>query len=168
MGNRGSGPAALPGGADEARNMLRSVGAVLLFALAAGAVAHAETQPARFMVTAVVRDRVSVEAVEQPRRFTLSETDVRRGYKDVSARYVVDSSANEGYLLQLSPRLGLTARVEVSGLSSALVLHQDSVEVYRPQVAEPQDLTLGFRFVLQPDAQPGTYDMPVHVSAIPL
>jgi hypothetical protein len=154
----------MPDQADEARTMLRSLGAVLLFALLAGTPAYAQHQT-QFVVQVTVPARVTLAAIEQPTHLALSEQDIARGYKDVSARYVVDQNSDRGWLLRLSPRMGLTQRVEVRGLSATLVLQADSVEVYQPQASEPQSLDLDYRFVLAPDARPGSYQLPVQLSA---
>jgi len=147
--------------------MLRSLGAVLLFALLAGTPAYAQHR-AQFVVQVTVPARVTLAATEQPTRLALTEEDIARGYKDVSARYVVDQNSDRGWLLRLSPRTGLTRHVEVRGLSATLVLQAETVEVYQPQASEPQSLELDYRFVLAADAQPGSYQLPVQLSAAPL
>jgi len=148
--------------------MLRSLGGVLLFALVAGAGAHAETQRAGFLVAVTVPERVTLEAVAQPALLSVSAADIQRGYKQVSARYVVTQNSERGWLLRLSPRLGLTRHVEVRGLDADVVMGQDSVEIFRRSAPGREDFSLDFRFVLMPDAEPGSYDMPVELSAIPL
>jgi hypothetical protein len=148
--------------------MLRSLGAVLLLALVAGPRARADTEQAAFLVTAIVPERVALAKVEHPGRLAISAADVLRGYKDVSARYVVSQNTERGWVLQLSPRIGITQHVEVRGLSRDLVLGKESVEVYRPGTAAREDISLDYRLVLDADVQPGTYDMPVHVTATPL
>lgn len=150
--------------------MLRSLGALLLLALVAGAGgdARADDQRATFFVSATVPERVTIEALEQPTRLVISAEDVRRGYKDVSARYVVNRNTERGWMLQLAPRIGITQQVEVRGLSSDIVLREESVEVYRAGAATREDLSLEYRLVLDADASPGTYEVPVHVSAVPL
>lgn len=148
--------------------MLRSLGSVLLFALVAGAGAHAETQRAGFLVAVTVPERVTLEAVAQPALLSVSAADIQRGYKQVSARYVVTQNSERGWLLRLSPRLGLTRHVEVRGLDADVVMGQDSVEIFRRSAPGREDFSLDFRFVLMPDAKPGSYDMPVELSATPL
>lgn len=148
--------------------MMRSLGSVLLFALVAGAGAHAETQRAGFLVSVTVPERVVLEAVEQPAQLTISEADLRRGYKDVSARYLVRQNTSKGWMLRLSPRLGVTQQVEIRGLSTDLVLRAESLEIHRAASRSREDFSLEYRFVLDPDARPGSYDLPVHVSASPL
>lgn len=148
--------------------MLRSLGAVLLLALVAGAEARAGDQRATFTVSATVPERVMLEALEQPTRLVISAEDVRRGYKDVSARYAVSQNTERGWVLQLAPRIGITQQVEVRGLATDVVLRDQGVEVYRPATAGREDISLDYRLVLDTDAEPGTYDMPVHVAATPL
>lgn len=147
--------------------MLRLLGAVLLVSLVTGTPAHGQ-QHTQFVVQATVPARVTLAAVEQPTRLSLTEDDVARGYKDVSARYRVASNSSRGWLLHLSPRLGATSHVEVHGLSAPVVLRNESVEVYQPRASEPQSLALDYRFVLDPDTQPGDYELPIHLSATPL
>ena len=148
--------------------MLRSLGAVLLLAVVAWGDARADDERATFFVSATVPERVTIEALGQSGRLVITADDVRRGYKDVSARYVVRQNTKRGWVLQLSPRIGITQHVEVRGLSRSLVLSNESVEVYRPGTAPREDISLEYRLVLDADVEPGTYDMPVHVTATPL
>ena len=148
--------------------MLRSLGAFLLLALVAGMGARADDQRATFFVSATVPARVAIEALEQPTQLVISAEDIRRGYKDVSARYVVSQNTERGWMLRLAPRIGITRHIKVSGLSTEVVLHEESVEIYRPATSGREDISLGFQMVLDADATPGTYDVPVHVSAVPL
>ena len=148
--------------------MLRLPGAMVLSALLVGARVCAEGQQAHFLVSVTVPALAMVEALEQPRRLWLSTDDIARGYKDVSARYLVESNTGRGWLLRLSPRLGVTQRIEVRGLSGPVELRDESVEIYRARTRGPQDLALDYRFVLTGDAVPGSYELPVHVSATPL
>jgi hypothetical protein len=142
--------------------------AMVVIALLAAAAAHAETQQTQFLVRVTVPALATVESLEQPSHLSLSTEDIARGYKDVSARYRVASNTGRGWLLRLSPRLGVTRRIEVRGLAGAVVLQDDSVEIYRPRIREPQHLALEYRFVLASDARPGHYELPVHLSATPL
>ena len=148
--------------------MLRSLGAVLLLALVAGTGAHADSRQAQFFVRTTVPARATLAAVEQPTHLNVSEADLARGYMDVSARYVVESNTRDGLLLRLSPRIGITRHVEVRGLSATLVVQGDEVEVYRARTSEAEHLELDYRFVLAPDVEPGTYELPIYVAATPL
>ena len=149
--------------------MARSLVALVLVALASGTAVGAGTQQASFIVEGVnVPAYATLHAVDQPARIHISAADVARGFKDVPARYLVQSNTAEGWLLRFAPRLGIATQVEVRGLPSQVVVQGDMVEVYRPRAPEPEGLALQYRFVLEPDAQPGSYDLPVHVSATPL
>jgi hypothetical protein len=139
-----------------------------MLVLAAGAGARADTRQAQFLVQVTVPARAALAAVEQPTHLDVSQEDIDRGYLEVSARYVVESNSPQGWLLILSPRVGLTRRVEVRGLSDTVVVRDEGVEVFRPRTDEAERLELDYRLVLEPEARPGTYDMPVHVAATPL
>ena len=148
--------------------MLRSLGVLLLLAMLAGAGARADTREAQFLVRATVQARATLVAVEHPTHLSISADDLQRGYKDVPARYRVESNAPQGWLLRLSPRIGITQHVEVRGLAETLVVQGDDVEVYRPRTAEAEHLEFDYRFVLAPGVEPGTYELPIHVAATPL
>jgi hypothetical protein len=148
--------------------MARSFVALVLATVAAGAAVGAESRQANFIVTVSVPARATLQAIEQPARLHISAEDVVRGFKDVSARYIVESNTADGWLLRFAPRLGVATQVEVQGLQSQVVVHADTVEVYRARARAPERLTLEYRFVLEPDAQPGSYELPIHVSATPL
>jgi hypothetical protein len=117
---------------------------------------------------AIVPQRVAVETVRQTDRLVISEADVQRGYVDVAARYVVSHSTERGWMLSFAPRVGITERIEIHGLADVLELQHESLDVYRPRSAGREELTLQYRFVLDPRARPGTYELPVLVSGTPL
>ena len=147
--------------------MGRSMGVVALAALLAGP-ALADQARARFTVSAVVPKRVTLTALEQPAQLTLSVEDIERGYKDVSARYQVRHNDSHGYLLHLAPRIGLTRQIEVRGLASEVVLGDADLAIRQASAGRLHDFELAFRFVLDPAARPGSYALPVHVTAAPL
>ena len=147
--------------------MGRSMGVVALAALLAGP-ALADQARARFTVSAVVPKRVTLTALEQPAQLMLTEEDVERGYKDVSARYQVRHNDPHGYLLHLAPRIGLTRQIEVRGLASEVVLGDADLAIRQASAGRLHDFELAFRFVLDPAARPGSYALPVHVTAAPL
>lgn len=140
----------------------------LALALATAVPAIAGPAQASFTVSAVVPVRVTLTALEQPAELAISAADLARGYKDVAATYRVSYNDRRGYLLSLSPRIGVTREVEVQGLDTPLVMREESVEVVRPGPPGSHDLALGFRFVLHPAAAPGRYPLPVLVTARPL
>lgn len=145
--------------------MWRSFGTCALLALLAGTAAHAETRQAQFQVRVTVPPRITLSAIEEPVGLDLTPTDIARGYVDVSARYRVQSNTRRGWLLQFAPRSGLAERVEVRGLSSTVVVVREGVELYRAAPNGGEEFALAYRVVLRPDARPGRYALPVHLSA---
>lgn len=148
--------------------MQRLLAVPIVVAWLAAASAHAEARHASFVVSVNVPARAELRAIDQPALIQVSEQDVTRGYKDVTARYRVESNTPRGWLLRLAPRLGVAQRVEVQGLSAPVVLAGDAVEVYRARALEPERLSLTYRLVLGQGTPPGTYQLPIHVSAMPL
>jgi hypothetical protein len=150
--------------------MKNRVGVLALLAVASlpASPAPAAEAQARLTVAAAVPPRVTLATLDQPAQLTLSVEDVRRGYKDVSARYAVRHNDPRGYLLPLSPRVGLASTVQVSGLASRVVLHDSDVEVHQTGGSGVCELVLDFRFLLDAVARPGTYALPVHLAATPL
>jgi hypothetical protein len=143
------------------------MGVVALAALLAGP-ALADQARARFTVSAVVPKRVTLTVLEQPAQLMLSVEDIERGYKDVSARYQVRHNDRNGYLLHLVPRVGLTRQIEVRGLAAEVVLGDADLAIRQASVGRLHHFELAFRFVLDPAARPGSYALPVHVTAAPL
>jgi len=140
----------------------------LTLALATAVPAMAGQARASFTVSAVVPARVTLTALDQPAELAVSEADLERGYKEVTATYLVSHNDRRGYLLRLSPRIGVTSAVEVRGLASAVVMREETVELLQSGPPGSHDLVLGFRFVLDPAAEPGRYRLPVLVTARPL
>jgi len=144
--------------------MKPGVGVVVLLVATTPLAAGAGELRTQFSVTATVSPRASVEPLSQPAQLSISRVDVERGYVDVAAAYRVSSNDPSGYLVRLAPRTGLTRAVEVAGLSTPVVMTDQSVEVIQPAALRPQTLALRFRLVLNDQAVPGTYAMPVQVS----
>jgi hypothetical protein len=149
--------------------MKGAVGAIALaLTLATAVPAMASPARASFTVSAVVPVRVTLTALDVPSAMVISAADLERGYKDVAATYRVSHNDRRGYLLSLSPRVGVTREVEVHGLAAAFVMREESVEVVQPGPPGSHELALGFRFVLDPAALPGRYPLPVLLTARPL
>ncbi len=141
----------------------------LALALATAVPAMAGQERASFTVSAVVPARVTLTPLDEPAELAISAADLERGYKEVAATYRVSHNDRRGYLLSLSPRIGVTREVEVRGLTTAFVVREESVEIV--QGGGPpgsRELALGFRFLLDPGAVPGSYRLPVLVTARPL
>ena len=120
---------------------------------------------AQFAVTAYVTARASIESVAQPTQFSVSTSDLERGFVDLAAVYRVSSNDPAGYMVRLAPRVGLARAIEVTGLATPVVVRDDVVDVSQPAALQPRELQLGFRLLLHEAAVPGTYSWPVHLHA---
>lgn len=147
--------------------MRRCITALVLSSVMLTTAMAGETR-ARFAVTAYVVPHASIESYAQPSRFSVSAGDIERGYVDLAAVYRISSNGASGYVVRLAPRVGLTRAIEVSGLSSSVVVHDEVVEVSQPALRRPQDLRLSFRLLLGDAAIPGTYAWPVQLEAYAL
>ncbi len=148
--------------------MQHSIGALVLAASLANPV-WADQRQTGFSVGVTVPVRVTLEVVEQPAELTLTETDIARGYKDVSARYRVSCNDRRGFVLRIAPRSSITQHVEIQGLGANVVLRDAAIEIaQQPRAARVQNLALEFRFVLNSSTVPGTAALPVQVAATPI
>lgn len=143
---------------------------LLLAALAlVPAFARAETQRAQFLVSAYVAPAATVVPLALDSGLILTAADIDRGYKDVRARYRVSSNTARGYVLQLATRAGLTEAIEVRGPGMSLQLGALGAEVARlGRTTTGEDVEFSYRLHLAANARPGSYDLPVAVSASPL
>jgi hypothetical protein len=133
---------------------------VLFAALLSGA-ARAETASAMLQVSAQVLPHARLETAALPVQVTLA--DVQRGYVDVVRQYRLRTNAPERVVLQLNPRVGLTAAIDINGLQAPLRMHDQGLEVSQPLERE---FTLQYRLWLEAAAQPGAYELPLQVAAI--
>ena len=130
--------------------------------------AAADQISAHFTVSAVVPARVTLTALDEATEFEVSTADLERGYAELAATYRISHNDRRGYLLSILPRQGLTREIEVQGLATALVVRNEPVELLQPRPPGSHQLSLAFRFVLDPAVVPGRYPLPVLVTAQPL
>jgi hypothetical protein len=132
-----------------------------LVAVACTGTARAESTSATLQVSAVVLPHVRLQQDSAP--VDITAADVQRGYRDVARHYAVVTNELERVLLQLNPRLGITDRVDITGLLAPLQMTDSSLEVGQPLARE---FTLIYRLWLNAGARPGSYALPVQVAAI--
>lgn len=138
-----------------------------LAVLLAGPVS-AEQGQAGFAVGVTIPVRVTLEVVEQPAQLVLSADDIARGYKDLSARYLVHNNDRNGCLVKVARRPGAAKSIEVRGIGQHAVLVDDVIDIHLPRDAFVQELPLEFRFVLEQSLQPGAFELPLSVAAMPI
>ena len=147
--------------------MNRAIGATVL-ATALASPSFAEQGQSHFTVGVVVPARVTLDVIEQPASITLTAEDIGRGYKDVSARYRVRHNDRRGYTVRIALRIDVAERVELRGPVESLELTDGMAEFQRPGDPFAQDLELELRFVLDASSTPGTFELPLEVSATPV
>jgi len=132
-----------------------------LVAVACTGTARAESTSAALQVSAVVLPHVRLQQDSAP--VDITAADIQRGYRDVARHYTVKTNGLERVLLQLNPRLGITHRVDITGLIAPLQMMDASLEVGQLLARE---FTLTYRLWLNAAAQPGSYQLPVQVAAV--
>ena len=148
--------------------MRRCLAALLSVVSAMPAAAVAGEAHAQLRVTARVVPRVTLEPVAEPAQFTVAAADIERGYLDIGAEYRVSGNDPAGYFLRIAPRVGVTTAIEIDGLGSRVVLRDENIDVMRPGALHPQSLRLSLRLRFAPDLVPGTYGLPVYLTAYTL
>jgi hypothetical protein len=131
---------------------------MLLVPLASG---QGEIVRTNVQVTATVLPHAHVEELAAL-PVLVEPSAVARGYVDVTRRYRLSTNAPERALLQMHPRLGLTEAIDVRVFGATLRLVDASLEVL-PAGRGPFEIT--YRLWLAPGVAPGTYPLPVQVSA---
>jgi hypothetical protein len=136
---------------------------LLLAFVAAGltTTVRAETTSATLQVSAVVLPHVRLQ--QDTASVAISAADIQRGYRDVVRSYTLETNEPERVLLQLNPRLGLTAGVDVAGLHAPVHMADATVEVSQPLARQ---FTLTYRLWFNAAAMPGDYPLPVQVAAV--
>lgn len=121
-----------------------------------------------FTVSATVPALTRLTILEEPAGLVLSPDDVARGFKEVAARYRISCNVPEGYLLRLTPRIGLARGIEVHGLPGTVTVGQDAVEIHQTPDHRTHEITLRLRFLFDSSVPPGRYGLPLLVTAVPL
>jgi len=115
-------------------------------------------------VSAVVPAQVLGQVVQQPSEITITDSDIARGYVDVMAgsQLRVTSNSPAGYVIDFFTRLPIFRTVRVSnGSGSAELGPEGGAIIERGLIGRNLPLSLTYRFVLSPDAKPGTYAWPL-------
>jgi hypothetical protein len=119
-------------------------------------------------VQATVSPRVTLEAASQSAEVEVSADDLVRGYAESVVRYRVRSNDPRGFLLQIRRRSDCAELIGAQGLSQALAIGADGIDLYRPWEGGNQEITLYVRLRLDGMTMPGRVPMPVHVAVAAL
>ena len=123
---------------------------------------------ARIHVSASIQPMISQEMVRQERNLTITKEDVKSGYVDVQAATVlqVRTNSRDGYYLifEFSPEVA--RETWIMDQNRTTVLANTIGTVHQPSPGLSGEVKkLSYRFILQPDTEPGLYTWPIRVAA---
>jgi hypothetical protein len=129
--------------------------------------AHAEPHTTKLAVMARVATFFRMQVEHQAAALTITARDIERGYVEVSAasNFSVITNAQDGFVIDFRPRGDLFRSVFVTGLQSPVEIGAQGGSVTdnvpHGRITFHQ---LGYRFMLRPDLQPGSYPWPLEIS----
>jgi hypothetical protein len=131
------------------------------------------TATATVGVNALVRERISMEVLNQAGELSVTSADIRRGYVTASAasRISVKTNNRAGCLLafEFTDRtVSVFHAVTVLLEGREVRLSSGAGWIHQPYTAGASAHEISYRFDLSADAQPGTYPWPITISALPL
>lgn len=131
--------------------------------------ASAESVSGSMKVSVQVMARANVRLDSQPAQVVVTSADVKRGYVDVPAPIVFHAQTNsrQGYLLQVSNGSTDFSEVQLSFAQAAINVSQESW-IARPYVAGGEVVSMNARVRISSDLAPGSYPLPLSISATPL
>ena len=142
----------------------------------AGAASPARTETrsgsGKIRVSATIPERTTIRINRQVTTIVITTADISRGYVDVptASRVEVQNNSPHGYLLVFEGVNGtdrMFREVTVRGLGREVEIGAGGGFVPQPYAGSPVAMELGYRFVLEKDARPGTYSWPFVLSARP-
>jgi hypothetical protein len=127
----------------------------------------------KITIAAVVREHTSMKVLAQAQELVVTNTDVKRGYVEVSAaaRINVKSNNPAGYLLTFEviggPMPFLNSMYVLVG-GREVQLSPGGGWIPQPYIRGGVTTDVSCRFALSKDAQPGTYHWPLMISVLPM
>jgi hypothetical protein len=119
----------------------------------------ADSASTRFLVSAQVAPRVSLQAQSWVQSLSVSAADLERGELELELGYRVASNDPRGYVLELAPRLGLAevVAVEVDGTRAELT---DTQLEFLQRDCGRCELRIRYRVRFREGLAPGDYPLP--------
>ena len=148
------------------------IGAVLIAAMSlvsapavqdARAVPHTTKLAVMARIATFFRMRVEYQAAA----LTVTARDIERGYVEVPAasNFSVITNTQDGYLIDFRPRSDVFRSVLVTGLQNPIEIGAEGgTAVHNVPHGRTTFHQLGYRFMLRPDLQPGSYPWPLEIS----
>ena len=166
MQDGGNTSAVVAGRAGKARLLAFALAAFIAPALPV----HAGSVSASLSVSVVVPARALLSVESQPAGLEITDADVARGYVEAPGASLVHVRTNSpaGWLLEFQPLQGPYRALEVTGLGSTAQVSAAGGWLAQPYAGKTLvTASLGYRFFLSGDAQPGLYPWPVALTATP-
>lgn len=129
--------------------------------------AYAESRTAKVMVMARIAGFFRLQIDHQVAALTVTARDIERGYVEVPAAssFSVITNTQDGYLIDFRPRSDVFRSVVVTGLQGSVEIGADGgTAVHNVPHGRTTVHQLGYRFMLRPDLQPGSYPWPLAIS----
>ncbi|MHC1697417.1 MAG: hypothetical protein AB9919_04980 [Geobacteraceae bacterium] len=143
-----------------------------ILALAAMPDAEAASRSAstQVRVSATVLPYTQMRVHNQSTTLIITETDVSRGYVDVSvgSSIEVKSNSQDGHFLSFESSAELFKQVRIDGLGKPALLGAGSGIVPFAMNGRSVRINLSYRFILADNIKPGAYPWPLTVSVMPM
>ena len=129
----------------------------------------AESVSGQMTVSVQVLARAKVRLDAQPAEVVVTSADIKRGYLDLPTPIVFHAQTNsrQGYLLQVSNASTDFSEVQLSFAQANINVAQESW-IARPYVPGGEVVSMNARVRLSSNMNPGSYPLPISLSATPL
>jgi hypothetical protein len=129
--------------------------------------AYAGPQTTKLTVMAKIATFFRMQVDYQVAALTITARDIERGYVEAPAasNFSVITNTQDGFVIDFRPRSDVFRSVLVTGLQSPIEIGaQGGIAAQNVPHGRTTFHQLGYRFVLRPDLQPGSYLWPLEIS----
>jgi hypothetical protein len=148
------------------------IGAALIAAMAlvsgpAVEGAHAEAHTTKLKVMARIATFFRMQVEHQAAELAITARDIERGYVEVPAasNFSVITNTQDGYTIDFRPRSDVFRSVLVTGLQNPIEIGAEGgTAMHNIPRGRTTFYQLGYRFMLRPNLQPGSYPWPLAIS----
>jgi hypothetical protein len=143
------------------------IGAISLVSAPAVKNAYAQSHTTKLTVMARVAAFFRMQVGHQAAALTITASDVERGYVEVPAasNFSVITNARDGFVIDFRPRSDVFRSVLVTGLQDPIEIGAEGgTAMHNVPHGRTTFHQLGYRFLLRPDLQPGSYPWQLQIS----
>lgn len=129
--------------------------------------AYAEPHTTKLTVMARIATFFRMQVDHQDAALTITERDIERGYVEVPAasKFSVVTNTQDGFVIDFRPRSDVFRSVLVTGLQNPIEIGAaGGTAMNNVPHGRTTFHQLGYRFMLRPDLQPGSYPWPLDIS----